>query len=87
MDNGSVKERVMKTLKQKQEIIRYIFWGILSTVLNTGLFQVLVLLDVDYRISNIITLIIVKIFCYVTNKLFVFKTPYTDLKSDRKSVV
>ena len=81
MDNGSIQKRVMKILKQKQEIIRYIFWGILSAVLNTGLFQVLVILDIDYRISNIITLIIVKIFCYITNKLFVFKTPYTDLRS------
>ena len=32
-----------------------------------------------YRFSNIITLILVKVFCYVTNKLFVFKTVYIGL--------
>lgn len=60
-------------------MMRYLFWGVASSVLNIGLFQGLVMFGVDYRISNIVTLVVVKIFCYITNKWFVFKTPYEGL--------
>lgn len=60
--------------RTKKELINYIFWGIISTALNIGFFQLLLLLKADYRIANIITLIFIKIFCYVTNKLFVFRS-------------
>lgn len=71
---------VSNYLKKNQEIIQYFIWGVLSTILNIGLFQILILLHLDYKVSNIITLVIVKIFCYVTNKLFVFRTPFVNLK-------
>ena len=61
-------------------MIQYIIWGVLSAILNVGLFQILILGSVDYRIANLITIIVVKIFCYVTNKIFVFRTPYEGLK-------
>lgn len=61
-------------------MIQYIIWGVLSAILNVGLFQILILGSVDYRIANLITIIVVKIFCYVTNKFFVFRTPYEGLK-------
>lgn len=66
-------------MKDRREIVSYLFWGVLSSALNVGLFQGLVMAGMDYRISNVITLIVVKIFCYVTNKWFVFRTPYTGL--------
>lgn len=66
-------------MKDKKEMMRYFFWGVVSSVLNVGLFQGLVMLGIDYRISNIVTLIVVKVFCYITNKWFVFKTPYEGL--------
>ena len=67
-------------MEKKREMIQYIIWGVLSAVLNVGLFQILILGSVDYRIANLITIIVVKIFCYVTNKFFVFRTPYEGLK-------
>ena len=67
-------------MEKKREMIQYIIWGVLSAVLNVGLFQILILGSVDYRIANLITIIVVKIFCYVTNKIFVFRTPYEGLK-------
>lgn len=36
---------------------------------------------VDYKISDIITLLVVKIFVYITNKLFVFRTEYQGIRS------
>lgn len=67
-------------MKDKREMTQYVIWGVLSAVLNVGLFQILILGSVDYRIANLITIIVVKIFCYVTNKFFVFRTPYEGLK-------
>lgn len=74
-------------MKDRREIVSYLFWGILSSALNVGLFQGLVMAGVDYRISNVATLIVVKVFCYVTNKWFVFRTPYTGLGPFLKEMV
>ena len=60
----------------KKELYSYIFWGVLSTILNIGLAQFAVWSGIDYKISNAITLVVVKVFCYFTNKIFVFKTPF-----------
>lgn len=63
-------------MKKNGELCNYIFWGAVSTVLNVGMSWFLVFVGLNYKISNVITLITVKAFCYVTNKLFVFKTPF-----------
>ena len=61
---------------KKKELYSYIFWGVLSTILNIGLAQLAVWSGIDYKISNAITLVVVKVFCYFTNKIFVFRTPF-----------
>lgn len=61
---------------KKKELCSYIFWGVLSTILNIGLAQLAVWSGIDYKISNAVTLVVVKVFCYFTNKIFVFKTPF-----------
>lgn len=61
---------------EKRQLYSYIFFGGVSTVLNIVLAQLIVCSGVDYKIANIITLVVVKIFCYFTNKFFVFKTPF-----------
>lgn len=63
-------------LLKKKETIQYIIWGVASAVLNIGLFRILISCNLDYNISNLITIIIVKLFTYITNKFFVFKTSY-----------
>ncbi len=55
-----------------RQIISYFFFGLLTTILNIALFQVLLTAGLDYKLANIITLIIVKIVSYIVNKLFVF---------------
>lgn len=40
----------------------------------------------DYRVANGITLVVVKVFSYITNKLFVFKTPYNSLSFFLKEI-
>lgn len=67
-------------MNRKREMMQYILWGGLSAVLNVVLFQILLWCDIDYKIANIITLVVVKIFSYITNKLFVFRTTYNGIK-------
>ena len=69
----------MKKIINK-EISLYIIFGILTTILNVVLFQVLCLCISSYKVANIITLVIVKIVAYVCNKLFVFKTKTSNVK-------
>ena len=52
----------------------YIIWGAASAVFNIGGFQLLIFMGADYKTANIITLIANRFFCYITNKIFVFRT-------------
>ena len=56
-----------------KEIVLYIIIGIITTLINVGLFSLLCLYF-EYKVSNIMTLIVVKITAYVLNKIFVFKS-------------
>ncbi len=67
-------------MNKRREMIQYIIWGVLSMALNVGLFQLLILAGVEYKSSEVITLLIVKIFVYITNKFFVFKTACKSIK-------
>ena len=69
----------MKKLINK-EISLYVLFGVLTTLLNIGLFQILCIFISSYKIANIITLIVVKIVSYVCNKLFVFKSITNNIK-------
>lgn len=72
---------------RKKEVFRYLIWGILSAMLNIGLFQLLtVIANMDYRIANAFTLIAVKVFSYITNKVFVFRTSCFELSLVLKEV-
>ena len=67
-------KKVIEKLKTSKEFRDYIIWGVISAVLNVGIFQCLVLIGIEYKIANIITLVFNRIFCYLTNKFFVFHT-------------
>lgn len=54
--------------------VLYAFFGVLTSILNVGLLATFVKLGVDYKIGNIITLVIVKLTAYICNKNFVFKS-------------
>ena len=55
-----------------REVILYGVVGGFTTLLNIILFQLLIWLGMDYRYSNLITLIVVKFVAYLCNKNFVF---------------
>lgn len=57
-----------------RETISYVVFGILTSLVNIGVFEFFLLTGSDYRAANLIALITAKLFAYVVNKLFVFRT-------------
>ena len=58
----------------KPELLRYIVAGVAATAINLGGFMLLNALGVGYKISNAVALIACKVFAYVANKCYVFRS-------------
>ena len=56
------------------ELVRYGIAGGTTTIVNIGLYHGLVLLRLDYKAANLIAIICSKIYGYLVNKQFVFKS-------------
>ena len=69
-----------------KETILYTVFGILTSVLNVLLFQILLFLNFEYKVSNLISLVVVKITAYICNKNFVFKSKCPNLVSLYKEI-
>jgi len=67
---------------KSRQFISYIFFGVLTTVVNILSFYLLDKLGINTYISNLVAWIISVLFAFITNKLFVF-----DSKSMQKKVV
>ena len=73
----------MKMIKKvlTKEVILYILFGILTTVVNLGSFFILnSILKWEENISNIISIILAVLFAYITNKDLVFHSGAETLK-------
>lgn len=66
-------QRIYKKLFNK-ETISYLFFGVLTTLVNLAVYSLGDFSGLDYRVSNVAAWIISVIFAYVTNKLFVFES-------------
>ncbi len=58
----------------KREFILYGVFGVMTSIENVLLFQVLNYVGLNYKIANFFTLIIVKLTAYVLNKNIVFRS-------------
>lgn len=66
-------DKILKKLINKETKL-YTIFGILTSIENVLMFDILLRLGMAYRIANIITLITVKLTAYLCNKNFVFKS-------------
>jgi putative flippase GtrA len=66
---------------ERTQIVKYLVSGVLTTVTNILLFNFFLFLRLDYRIANLIALVSVKLFAFVMNKFFVFRSKVTNLKA------
>lgn len=72
---------------EKKKLLLILYGGGISALINIGLYVLLINSGIDYKISNIITLILVKGFTYITNKKFVFRSVCDNTKKLIKEIV
>ncbi|NLI52704.1 MAG: GtrA family protein [Clostridiales bacterium] len=71
-EKGTFK-RLLKRILNRETIL-YAVFGVATSLENVALFQTLLWTGLDYKVGNIITLVVVKLTAYVLNKLFVFRS-------------
>ncbi len=57
-----------------RETVSYIVFGVITSIINIGIFQAFLRTGADYRIANIVALVATKISAYILNKAFVFRS-------------
>lgn len=67
----------------KKEFVRYLIGGGTITILNAGLYTILVLFAMKPRWANLIALVVAKLYGYFINKLFVYKSKGLTAKEAR----
>lgn len=65
-------EKIRRAIFNRETIL-YAFFGFMTFVVGAVIFQGMLYLGVDYKISNIFSLVLGKLFAYVMNKLIVFR--------------
>ena len=86
-------EKIKELFKKYKEIIMYLIFGVLTTVISLAVYYICVLTflnpnnGIELQIANIISWIAGVIFAYVTNRKFVFEsTESNKLKEASKFV-
>lgn len=78
-------EKIKELWKKYKEIITYLFFGFVTTVVNYGVFALCGhVFHFGVVVSNAIAWIIAVIVAYVTNKLWVFESKEHDAKTIAK---
>lgn len=75
------KGDVLERLRKYKEGILYLFFGVLSTIVNLGTYFIATrVFGINYLVSNVIAWFFAVIFAYVTNKFFVFEVKNVEIK-------
>ena len=77
------RKNILKLLFAKllnRETISYLIFGVITTGINIGIYQLCRTVHIVYWISTIIAWVIALIFAFVTNKIFVFES--TNMQSE-----
>ncbi len=70
-----LKNRIIKLIEKNKELITYIIFGFLSTLVNWLVYSVLVELKAfSMTASNAMAWVAAVLFAFVTNKIFVFRS-------------
>lgn len=81
-------EKIKELYLKYKEIINYLIFGALTTVVNIVTYAIFArLFHVDEVVSNIIAQIISILFAYVTNKIYVFESKSTKLKDILREMI
>ncbi len=70
---------------EKKEAVRYLFWGVMTVLLNY--FSYLLLKQfLVYQLANLFSILTTKVFAYCTNKKFVYRTR-TNFKEQIREII
>ena len=65
-----------------KSVIAYLFWGVVTTIVNIGVFQWLSSgIHWNYQLANIIAWFVSVLVAYLTNKVWVFGSHYSTVKA------
>ena len=78
-------ELIKKLLKQ--ETIRYLFFGGLTTLISVVVFVICIKSDFGVALSNTISTVIAVSFAFITNKIWVFGSKDLSVKTTRKELI
>lgn len=73
----------LKELSKKflnKEVIFYLIFGVLTTLINLAVFSVLTYFNLNENLANIISIIVAVLFAYFTNRKLVFNSTASTLK-------
>lgn len=74
-------ERIARIYYRIREIIGYLFFGVLTTLVNYAVYILFTdSMGINYLVSNAAAWIIAVLFAYITNKLFVFRARSPDFR-------
>lgn len=71
----NIIKKITLIFKKYKEALSYLFYGVLTTLVNWGVFQVLNdTFSVNWEYANVIAWIAAVVFAYITNRKYVFKS-------------
>ena len=80
-------KKIRDLIIKYKELILYVFFGALTTLVNFAAFKFfnVVLGEERYLVSNVIAWFVSVIFAYITNKLFVFESRIWQAKKNNNA--
>lgn len=76
----------MKKIGINKAVIAYLFWGVVTTILNIGIFMLVVKIGINYQVGNVLGWLAAVTVSYFTNKVWVFYSKYMELKNTIKEM-
>lgn len=63
----------MKKILWNKEVFWYAFFGFTTMIVGIAIYQGFVYCGMDYKLANLFSLVLGKLYAYIMNKFFVFK--------------
>lgn len=73
-----ISEQYTRTYREHKEVILYLVFGVLTTVVNWLAYAAFVWIGIDINVSNVLSWIVGVSFAFVVNKWYVFESRSLD---------
>lgn len=70
-----------------KEVLLYLIFGVITTIINIATFYICnEVLHIEYKISNLLAWVVSVLFAFIANKLWVFESKNTNIKTFIKEI-